>query len=129
VLLESGRSFAVETTLSGHTYFRLIENARERGFLTRLFFVATDDVEINIERIRKRVADGGHSVPDADVARRYRRSLINLQRILPTFDEALMYDNSDERAHRLFAVARRGVVEVVDCEPPWWKASRSWSAD
>ena len=52
--------------------------ARKRGFEIVLIYIGTEDVEINLTRIRNRVLAGGHDVPEEDVRRRYKRSFANL---------------------------------------------------
>jgi predicted ABC-type ATPase len=59
-------SFSVETTLSGGTYLRMLARAHELGYKTRLFYIGTESVHINIVRIRARVLKGGHDVPVED---------------------------------------------------------------
>lgn len=71
------QSFAIETTLSGSWTNSAIGAALERSFFTRLFYICLDNPERSIQRVRERVAQGGHDVPDADVRRRYARSLAN----------------------------------------------------
>ena len=48
----------------------------------------------NKERIRKRVQDGGHGIPDKDVERRYTESFQRLKDIIPVCDEVILYDNT-----------------------------------
>ena len=72
-----------------------------------------------ITRIRNRVKLGGHSIPEADVRRRYTRSLANLASALRSADVGEVYDNSGDR-HRLILIARAGVI-VWRAEPlPYW---------
>ena len=69
--------------------------------------------------MRNRAADGGHFVPDADVRRRFARSVANASQALRLADLAKLYDNSAE-GHRLVLVAKHGVV-VWQAEPlPEW---------
>ena len=60
-------SFAVETTLSGQGYLRMMLDARARGFEIVLVYIGTENVELNLARIRDRVLAGGHHVPEVDV--------------------------------------------------------------
>jgi predicted ABC-type ATPase len=57
-------SFAVETTLSGKLYLRMMVDARKRGFEVVLVYIGTENVEINLARITNRVLAGGHDVPE-----------------------------------------------------------------
>jgi predicted ABC-type ATPase len=76
--LTKGESFAIETTLAGKNYLRMMLEARLRGFEIVLVYIGTENVDINLARIRNRVLAGGHDVPEEDVRRRYKRSFENL---------------------------------------------------
>jgi len=69
------KTIGVETVLSTGKYQRLVTRAKELGFLVWLVYVVLDSPERSIERIKLRVAKGGHHVADADVRKRYTRSL------------------------------------------------------
>ncbi|BAZ09172.1 hypothetical protein NIES4071_09780 [Calothrix sp. NIES-4071] len=79
--LSNNQSFAVETTLSGSTYLKMMRDAKAKGYETNLIYVGIDNVETNIGRVATRVLAGGHNVPDEDVRRRYERSLNNLPKV------------------------------------------------
>jgi predicted ABC-type ATPase len=117
--LNRGVSFAVETTLSSRNRVDLIRQAKSRGYEIHLVFVGLDSPDRCITRVRNRAARGGHFVPDADVRRRYARSVANAALALRLADTAKFYDNSAD-GHRLVLVANAGVVvwrsEVV---PEW----------
>jgi len=72
------RDFAFETTLSGRTYLRLIQRLRSQGWRVELLYLALPSVEISQLRVAERVKHGGHSIPAADIVRRFPRSLRNL---------------------------------------------------
>ncbi len=114
-----GVSFAVETTLSGSGRLDLIHRAKSRGYEVHLVYVGLDTPERCITRVRNRVARGGQFVSDADVRRRYVRSLANAAQVLRLADVAKFYDNSGH-GHRLILVANAGIV-VWRAEPlPEW---------
>ncbi len=58
-------SFAFETTLSGRLYARNVRQWQEVGYRTKLIFLSLPDVEIAVERVRIRVAQGGHDVEES----------------------------------------------------------------
>ena len=117
--LAQGLSFAVETTLAGHGKLDLVHEAKSHGYDVRLMFIGLDTPERCLRRIRNRVADGGHFVPDADVRRRFARSVANAVQALRLVDYAEFYDNSGD-GHRLVLIARAGVV-VWQAQPlPGW---------
>ncbi|HOW76944.1 MAG TPA: zeta toxin family protein [Candidatus Competibacteraceae bacterium] len=72
------RDFAFETTLAGRGYLRLIQRLREDGWRVELLYLALPALEMSILRVAERVAHGGHSIPRADIERRFPRSLRNL---------------------------------------------------
>jgi predicted ABC-type ATPase len=74
----AGRDFAFETTLSGRGYLRLVERLRSAGWRVELIYLALPDVELSRQRVAERVAHGGHTIAEADIVRRFPRSLRNL---------------------------------------------------
>ena len=68
--MEKDESFVVETTLAGKHYLRMMVDVRNGGFEVVLVCIGTENVEINLARIRNRVLAGGHDVPEGDVRRR-----------------------------------------------------------
>ena len=60
----------------------------------RVFYVGLASADAHIERVRQRVRAGGHDIPEADIRRRYRHSLLNLVQLLPGLTELRVYDNS-----------------------------------
>ena len=63
--------FAFETTLGGETMTALLERAAETGLEVRIWYAGLDGPALHLERVRRRVAKGGHDIPEADVRRRY----------------------------------------------------------
>ena len=74
-LLERKVSITFETVMSHRSKVELLAQAQPAGYRTYLYFIATDDPEINISRVRNRVKMGGHAVPEDRIAARYHRSL------------------------------------------------------
>ena len=87
--------FAFETTLAGRTYIHLIKDARSKGYSVHIFFLWIPNMHLATERIKQRVRQGGHHVPDADVKRRLDRSLSNFFSLyMPLADAWDIFDNS-----------------------------------
>ncbi len=93
-LLELRLPFSFETVMSSSDKIALLSDARRRGYRTYLYYVATDDPEINIARVRARVAQGGHDVPIDKIITRYHRSLDLLIDAIRNSDRAYLFDNS-----------------------------------
>jgi predicted ABC-type ATPase len=119
--LKQRQSFAVETTLSGKNYLRLMRYARDisRGFEVTLIYIGTGSVEINLARIAERVRAGGHNVPEVDVRRRYLRSLENLPVAAKNADHVLLFDNSHQQGYQLVGILSRTKSEWFSPLPSW----------
>jgi predicted ABC-type ATPase len=89
-------SFAFETTLGGRSITSLLQLALSEGMEVRVWYAGLSSPELNIARVRSRVARGGHDIPEAKIRERYNASRKNLVRLLPKLTELRVYDNSDE---------------------------------
>lgn len=116
--LDNRESFAIETTLSSGSTLSTMQQAKAGGFTVRLLYVCVNTPERNIQRVRERVARGGHDVPEADVRRRYHRSLSNLPAALRLAHEAVVYDNSDE-PRKVLETQSGVIVWRAHNEPAW----------
>lgn len=109
--LDAHQTVGVETVLSTPKYRRLVEKAKQRDFEFRLIYVLLDSPQRNIERVRLRVAKGGHAVPEHKIIERHARSLDQLPWFLEHADRAWIYDNSGA-APKLIAEKRDSVIRV-----------------
>ena len=73
-LVRRKETFALESTLSGRTYLRLLRDAKQAGYRIHLHYLWLPTVALAIARVRERVKKGGHRVPVADIRRRFHRS-------------------------------------------------------
>jgi predicted ABC-type ATPase len=88
--------FAFETTLGGRTITRLLEVALSRGIEVRVWYVGLISPELHIERVKARVAAGGHDIPGEKIRERYNQSRENLIKLVPKLTELRVYDNSED---------------------------------
>jgi predicted ABC-type ATPase len=87
-------TFAFESTLSGTTYVRLLKQAKRKGFRLYLHYLWLPSPAIAMARVRERVKKGGHDVPEADVRRRFSRSLRHfVNDYAPLADRWAVWDN------------------------------------
>ncbi|PSB10644.1 hypothetical protein C7B62_08685 [Pleurocapsa sp. CCALA 161] len=122
--LANEQSFAVETTLSGNTYLKMMTRAKQKGWQVNLIYVGVNDVQVNIKRVAQRVAQGGHNVPEPDVRRRYTRSLVNLATAIQKADYIIIYDNSTVAGYQPVLTIEAGrVTKFIDELPEWIKSS------
>ena len=76
-LLEQGQSFSIETTLATRSYVQLVKRAQTLGYTVSLLFFWLNSPEVAIQRVAKRVSEGGHNIPTAVIRRRYQLGLSN----------------------------------------------------
>ncbi len=95
------KTIGVETVLSTDKYRRLVAAAKSLGFSFWLIYVVLDSPERSIERIKLRVAKGGHHVPDDKVRKRYTGSLDQFAWFLDQADRAWIWDNSGARPKQI----------------------------
>jgi predicted ABC-type ATPase len=93
-LLKDQKSFTFETVMSSPDKIELLQRAQAKGFRTYLYYVATEDPNINISRVRQRVRAGGHHVPEEKIISRYERSLNLLLNAIRSSHRAYIFDNS-----------------------------------
>jgi predicted ABC-type ATPase len=95
-------SFAFETTLSGLNYARRIPRWQAAGYRVKLVFLSLPSADVAVERVRGRVAQGGHHVPEVVVRRRFNSGLRNFRSVYCRIvDSWELYDNSAQPPRRI----------------------------
>jgi len=123
LLLEAGISFSFETVMSSRDKIEFLRAAQAVGYRTYLYYVATEDPEINVNRVENRVKLGGHSVEAGKIRSRYTRSLDLLFDALQVSDRAYIFDNSSAPGED-FLVAELGEETLTiqaESVPAWFK--------
>ena len=95
-LLIAAERFSFETVFSHESKLEIMQQAAIAGYKVYLYFVATEFPEINVFRVRARVAKGGHDVDDDKIVSRYYRSLELLYEACQLAYQAYFFDNSTE---------------------------------
>lgn len=94
-LVAAGKDFAFETTLAARTYVSFLQECKTQGYAVNLIYLWLRSPELAVERVKQRVASGGHSIPEETIRRRYERGRKNLLELyLPLCDEWMAFDNS-----------------------------------
>jgi predicted ABC-type ATPase len=118
-LVEARFSFCTETVFSDpvRAKLRFLEDARKRGFTVVFVFIGLESAALSIARVKQRVRQGGHDVPDERLRARFPRTLANLRDAVGITDDAWLFDNSSyDTPYRLVALYRRG--RLVSRYPP-----------
>lgn len=122
-LLFNGISFTYETVMSHPGKIDFLMKARQNGFKVYLYYVATEDPEININRVKLRIEQDGHSVPEEVITSRYYKSLNNLREAVKQTDRAYIFDNSESQANLIAEIIDGADVTMNDAiEIPNWVA-------
>ncbi|MBO7067029.1 MAG: AAA family ATPase [Alphaproteobacteria bacterium] len=109
-LIDSGKSIVLESTVSGNYHNRVIERARKAKYEIIFIYIFLSSVEQNIQRIKHRVAMGGHNVPSPDVRRRYVRSMKNFKDVISKVNYWELYYNGENN----YELVARGTGEILD---------------
>jgi len=93
-LAASRAEFMFETTLASLTYAQKIPAWKKQGYDVALIYLRLPNVEASIERVRRRVAAGGHDVPEAVVRQRFAKSSEYFEKLYkPVVDEWYVWDS------------------------------------
>ena len=121
-LLSEKKSFSFETVMSFPDKVDILRKAQKMGYRTYLYYVATDDPQINISRVNNRVQLGGHPVPEDKIVSRYYRSLQLLMEAVRATNRAYIFDNSGHEHLWIAEVTEGRQLEMkVDFMPGWFK--------
>jgi predicted ABC-type ATPase len=94
-IVDKGESFAFETTLSGKGYIAKIKKWKILGYRIVLYYLKLPSAVFAIERVKFRVSQGGHDVPELDIRRRFERSWNNFKSIYKHFSDSwIVFDTS-----------------------------------
>ena len=121
-LLQAKTSFTFETVMSSPDKVALLHKAQQYGYRTYLYYVATEDPEINISRVRYRVKMGGHPVPVDKIVSRYFRSLDLLREAIRYSNRAYIFDNSGSQQVFVAEITEGHQLELkTEKIPNWFK--------
>ena len=118
-LLRAGVDFAFETTLATRSYLSLIKDAQAAGYKVTLLFIWLDSPETAIQRVARRVAKGGHNIPQDVVARRYYRGISNLIALFIPITDTWMIVNSTNVVVEPIAEGGLGIGSIISNDYIW----------
>lgn len=118
-LLQQGANFMIESNLAKDAEYEWIEAMIRKGYEIVLYFLCTDYIEdVHINRVQKRVKEGGHYVPSNIIEHRYKMSLLYLRSKLPLFKEAYLIDNNETSLVKVTLNQGRITHKQPEC-PAW----------
>jgi len=96
------KDFCFETVLSTDRNLKLLKKAKENGYFIKCVYILTALPDVNVMRVRARVIQGGHGVPEDKIRSRYHKSLELIKEVIPVCDICHIYDNTDDIPFRIF---------------------------
>lgn len=94
-MLRAGRTHAVEPPGPVPAFSDTWGVARTSGYRIEPYDMSVESADQALDRIRTRVALGGHSVPETDARRRFARSLANLPAVIARVDGTRLFDSTE----------------------------------
>lgn len=124
-LLANNLSFTYETVMSHASKIAFMQQARDNGYRVYLYFIATEDPDINVSRVNVRVAQQGHAVAPDVIKNRYSKCLHLLKEAVKKSNRAYLWDNSGEAAVLVAEIMDGQDVTIIDTDhvPNWFSAS------
>ena len=117
--LANGEGFGFESTWSGASRPAIVRDAANRGYQTRAVFLGTNAAHINIERVRRRVLEGGHNVPESEIRRPWDQAFANLLAMWDAIETIDVLDSSRDPV-QLIAEKRDGETSTLASGLPAW---------
>lgn len=107
--------FCFETVMSTDRNLKLLQKAKEKGYFIRCYYILTADPFINVCRVKSRVEEGGHDVPEDKIISRYNKALNMVKEVVAVCDICHIYDNSEEKPFRIFK-KKKSTYFYDECE-------------
>ena len=86
----------IESNLADSRSYEWLALMKKKGYKLVLYYLSTQDVLINIGRVARRLAEGGHNIAEAIIRTRYSQSHSYLKTKLFEFNEVYLIDNSTD---------------------------------
>ena len=114
-LFQKEVDFAFETTLSAKSYISIVKKAQSQGYFVTLIFFWLNSVELAKQRVKVRVNEGGHNIPEDVIERRYIRGIKNLFEIyLKNCDNVMLFDNSNKLPVLIAEKEINEKIQIID---------------
>ena len=113
-LLKAEEDFAIETTLATKIYVNLIKQAQQKGYQVTLLFFWLNSPNLAVQRVKNRVQEGGHNIPEMVIRRRYESGLQHFFTLYrPVVDSWILFDNSGQ-SYQVVAESTENKMVVIE---------------
>jgi predicted ABC-type ATPase len=118
-LIDEKSDFAIETTLSSKIYGQRINQAKGKGYKIILIFFWLSNVKLAIQRVKKRVKSGGHSIPVEVIKRRYQRGVNNFFDLYKNISDSWVVIDNSRNESTLIAEGEANKSHKIKLEQQW----------
>lgn len=120
-MLRSGQSFATETVFSHPSKLEIIKSARALGYMVVVLHVGVETADLSVARVKGRLQEGGHDVPEGKIRARYERNRILIRQAIQLADRGMVFDNSglNTPPQRMLVFAMGRLAEAAPRLPGW----------
>lgn len=117
-LLKAGQPFVYQDVAIDS---QIIREAHDSGFDVKVFYIATEDPNLNMGRVLVRVNNGGAFASLARIPDDYAQSMKQLSDVKKVADDLILFDNTAHgRGHRLVAHFQAGELRKLARSVPKW---------
>jgi len=117
-LLKEGQPFVYQDATIDS---QIIREAHDSGFDVKVFYIATEDPNLNMGRVVVRVNNGGSFASLARIPDDYAQSMKQLSDVKKVADDLMLFDNTAHgRGHRLVAHFQAGELMKLARSVPKW---------
>ncbi|HMV08387.1 MAG TPA: zeta toxin family protein [Cyclobacteriaceae bacterium] len=117
--LNAMHDFMIESNLSMQNDYDWVQAVAKKGYEVVIYFLYTCDVSVNINRVKKRVSEGGHDIPQPIIEHRYKTGLSYLKSNLHKFKRVLLIDTSEDTAIFMAEIQAGKIVFEEQNTPAW----------
>ena len=115
------RDFVTETVFSHPSKLALVDEAKAAGFTLIVMHVGVETPELSVARVKARVDEHGHAVPEDKVRARFERCGALIRQAVLKADRGFVYDNSRlNTPPKRCLEFKRGMRQVVRPILPDW---------
>lgn len=117
-LLKEKLDFAFESVMSDgnseHSKLKFLHKAKEEGYEIDVVYVLTRDANINVERVKMRVNQGGHNVPEDKIRLRHEKCMRLLPDVMEVSDKFLLFDNTVLNQTKMLISKNNADVTIIN---------------
>jgi predicted ABC-type ATPase len=107
VSLTTANHFAFESNFHVSEIDKTVTEFRAKGFTTELNFIFLENVDLAFDRVRQRVAQGGHTVDQETIRERFSEGLKNLDSLYFKFDVVYLFNSKQNQIEGLGVLDNR----------------------